>query len=303
MDMSFPYVTDIINSLFGTTLFMPIPTFGLCVALAIMAASAIARNEVVRYQSSGALQAGAVNALERAIFGSIFLGIVGARLFSILDYPVQFLNDPWSMIFARNGLSIYGGLLFGIGAGLLILKRNQIPVVPMLDVISPALLLGYAIGRIGCQLSGDGDWGIVADMGLKPTWVPDWLWAQTYQGNIAGVTIALPGVYPTPIYETGMALASFGLMWCLRKSKQRPGFLFSIYLLMTGFARLLIEKIRVNVRYNVIGLSFTQAEAISCVIILAGLVGVLITLRTRSAVIKGVVAFGIVAALSACTLR
>jgi phosphatidylglycerol:prolipoprotein diacylglycerol transferase len=102
------------------------------------------------------------------------------------------------------------------------------------------------IGRIGCQISGDGDWGIAANMALKPDWLPSWLWAQTYDNNIYGELIAAPGVYPTPIYETAMALLCFALLWPCGAIHSRIGWLFSLYLLLAGAERLLIEQIRVN---------------------------------------------------------
>src|SRR6202046_5341720 len=118
-----------------------------------------------------------------------------------------------SMILTRTGFSIYGGLCFGIIAGVIYIKRRSIPVIPMLDATSPPIMLGYGIGRLGCQISGDGDWGIAANMALKPNWLPEWLWAQTYDGNIAGIIITPPGVYPTPIYEIGTALAIALGLW------------------------------------------------------------------------------------------
>ena len=118
-------------------------------------------------------------------------------------------------------------------------------------------------------------------MTLKPGWLPEWFWAQTYDGNIAGAIIASPGVYPTPIYEISMALAIALVLWLVRFHKHRPGFLFSVFLLFAGFERILIEKIRVNVRYDILGTYVTQAEAISFLLIIAGLGGVLGTLRTR----------------------
>jgi len=90
------------------------------------------------------------------------------------------------------------------------------------DAVAPALMLGYAVGRLGCQISGDGDWGIPADMALKPGWLPAWLWAQTYANNIFGAAIAPPGVYPTPIYETLLSLAAFGVLWACASSRVEP---------------------------------------------------------------------------------
>ena len=208
-----------------------------------------------------------------------------------------------SMILTRTGFSIYGGLCFGIIAGVIYIKRRSIPVIPMLDATAPSIMLGYGIGRLGCQISGDGDWGIAANMALKPNWLPDWLWAQTYDGNIAGVIITPPGVYPTPTYEIGMALCVACVLWILRIHKHRPGYLFSLFLLLAGFERIVIEKIRVNVRYDLLGTSVTQAEAISFLLIIAGLVGILATLRTKRFWTKAVVSAGVLSALAACAPR
>jgi phosphatidylglycerol:prolipoprotein diacylglycerol transferase len=221
-------------------------------------------------------------------------------VFHIIDYPTQFLADPSAMIFTRAGFSIYGGLFFGIAAGALFLKRRAVPIMPMLDATAPSLMLGYAVGRLGCQLSGDGDWGIASDMTLKPHWLPNWLWAQTYDGNVLGVLIPDPGVYPTPVYESGAALVLFGVLWALRSASRRPPHLFSVYLLLAGFERLLIEKIRVNARHDWLGIGLTQAEAISVLVVVAGLLGVLVTLTGRRLWVRILLALSVVAALSAC---
>ena len=142
----------------------------------------------------------------------------------------------------------------------------------MLDSVAPPLMLAYAIGRIGCQISGDGDWGIAADLAAKPDWLPTWLWAQTYQGNIAGVQIPSPGVYPTPIYETLMSLAAFGILWAMRKRAHASGWLFGVYLVLAGVERLLIEFIRVNTAYTIFGMEITQAQLISVACVVAGLI-------------------------------
>lgn len=297
--MSFPYLTDLINWTFGTDWNLPIPTFGILVAVGIMAAAYFAQKEVERKAAVGTLPASTRDIFSNLILISVLAGIVGARVLAIVEHADQFFANPASMIFTRNGFSIYGGLIFGIAAGVLFLKRHRIPILPMLDAIAPSLMLGYGIGRLGCQISGDGDWGIAANMALKPSWLPDWLWAQTYTGNIVGVTIAEPGVYPTPLYEFLAALLLFGTLYWLRSSWHRPGYLFSAYLLLAGFERLLIEKIRVNVRYEMVGLFLTQAELISLAIIIAGLIGILLTLRTETRW-RFAFSLGALAALSAC---
>jgi phosphatidylglycerol:prolipoprotein diacylglycerol transferase len=286
--MSFPYLSDILNAAFNTHWVLPLPTFGLCVAAAVVLATQILRREIYRLQRSGALPAHASKDVSDLVVVSVVVGMIGARVFHILDYPAQFVSDPMAMIWTRGGFSIYGGLFFGTATAWILLRRRRIPIAPMLDAAAPAMMLGYAIGRIGCQLAGDGDWGIAANLQLKPSWLPDWLWAQTYEGNIAGVMIAAPGVYPTPIYETMMSLVAFAALLALRSQRNRHGYLFSIYLVLAGFERLLIEKIRINIRYDVLGITFSQAEVISVAIIIVGLVGLLTTINTRTVWTKAV---------------
>jgi phosphatidylglycerol:prolipoprotein diacylglycerol transferase len=110
-------------------------------------------------------------------------------------------------------------------------------------------------------------------MALKPAWLPTWLWAQTYDNNIYGEVIAAPGVYPTPIYETLMAMGCFAALWALRKHPFQPGWLFSVYLVLAGAERLLIEQIRVNVKFGFYGAQATQAEFIALVFLAAGMAG------------------------------
>lgn len=299
--MSYPYLSDLVNAVFGTSLHLPIPMFGTMVVVAIGAATMLVRREVERHEMSGSLPRSTSPIVADLSVVSVIAGFVGARVFHILDHWSQFVADPASMIFARAGFSIFGGLCFGVIAGLIFLRRRAIPIRPMLDAAAPAMMLGYAIGRLGCQLAGDGDWGIVANMALKPAWLPDWLWAQTYEGNIVGVVIRAPGVYPTPIYESIAALALFAVLWMLRGHSHRPGFLFSLYLLLAGFERLLIEKIRINVEHVLFGgVNLTQAEAISVLLIVAGLLGVLATLRTHRVWTRIAFSAGVLSALSAC---
>jgi phosphatidylglycerol:prolipoprotein diacylglycerol transferase len=117
---------------------------------------------------------------------------------------------------------------------------------------------------------------------------------------VLGIVIAPPGVYPTPIYESMMALIMFGALWIARTQRYLPGYLFSLYLLLAGFERLLIEKIRINVHYQVLGTSFSQAEAISFALILTGFVGVLVTQRGSRLLPRVVFSVAVLSALSAC---
>jgi phosphatidylglycerol:prolipoprotein diacylglycerol transferase len=300
---AFPYITDAFTAVFGTHISLPIPMFGAIVAIAMVVATSLATRAVRKYEEQGKLPPGTHLIVTDTACISGLAGIVGARIFSIFDDVSGFMAHPIAAIWTRSGFSIYGGLCFGLVAGVIFVKRRSVPVIPMLDAVAPAMMLGYGIGRVGCQIAGDGDWGTFANMSLKPGWLPDWLWAQTYDGNIVGAVIEPPGVYPTPIYETVMALAIFCGLWLLRSNRNRAGYLFSVYLLAVGFERLLIEKIRLNVRFEMFGALVTQAEAISVLLVIAGLAGVLATLRPKRSWSKAIVSVFVLTALAACASR
>jgi phosphatidylglycerol:prolipoprotein diacylglycerol transferase len=204
--MSFPYLSDLLNAIFGTQWNLPVPLFGLVVAAAIAVSARLLRTQMERFERTGRLPLAAHTLVADLVGVSTLAGLIGARVFHILDYPAQFRADPAAMIFTRSGFSIFGGICFGIIAAVILLKRRSVPVLPTMDAAAPALALGYAIGRLGCQIAGDGDWGVAADITTKPDWLPTWLWAQTYDGNILVARIPPPGVYPTPLYESAMSL-------------------------------------------------------------------------------------------------
>jgi phosphatidylglycerol:prolipoprotein diacylglycerol transferase len=214
---------------------------------------------------------------------TVIAGIIGARVFSIAEFPHEFSVAPWHMIFSRQGFNFFGGLVFGVGSGIVYLRRHGLPILLSCDAFAPSMMLGYALGRIGCQLAGDGDWGIAANLALKPHWLPTWLWAQTYDNNIVGEIIPPPGVYPTPLYEVGMGLALFGILWSLRRHPFRAGWLFSLYLLLCGFERFWIELIRVNLTFDLWGLQVTQAQVIAVLLMLLGVAGLAVFTRARPA--------------------
>ncbi len=266
--MAFAYLGDFLSWLTGYEIYLPLPMFGLLVATAIYTAIWVIRKDVARR----GLDAEMVT--DYAMFASL-CGVFGARLFHILENPSEFAADPWGMIFSRGGFSIYGGWVIGTIGGVWYLRRKKIPIFPMADSSALGMCLGSAIGRIGCQISGDGDWGKVADISLKPDWLPTWLWAQTYQGNVVGEVIPPPGVYPTPLYEAAVGFLMFGILWRLRKHPFQPGWLFALFLVLTGIPRLLVEKIRINPKYDLLGLQFTQAEFVSVLFIVVGIAGMI----------------------------
>jgi phosphatidylglycerol:prolipoprotein diacylglycerol transferase len=266
--LAYPYLTDVLRDVFGLHVPLPVPTFGLMVGIAFLVSLRFANVEVKRL-----IPAHPPRFMDNVGFIGFFAGIIGARLFHLLEHPAEFVEHPMAMLLSRGGFTIFGGLIVGTAAGLYYARAKQVPVPSLLDAVAPALMLGYALGRIGCQISGDGDWGIAANMAAKPDWLPTWLWAQTYTGNILGAEIPPPGVYPTPLYEVVMGLAAFGLLWHLRKHRHRAGWLFAVYLVVAGVERLLIESIRVNTTYEIFGREVTQAQIIAVLCIGAGAFG------------------------------
>ncbi|MBK6930013.1 MAG: prolipoprotein diacylglyceryl transferase [Saprospirales bacterium] len=221
-------------------------------------------------------------------------GIAGAKFFDVFDNWDSFLQDPAGALLSGGGLAFYGGLVLGFIAVVTYLWRHGIPFLHAADAVAPALTAGYGVGRIGCQLSGDGDWGIV-NQAPKPDWLgflPDWMWATTYPHNVLNTAATEPvssvpiegctweycmqlsmPVFPTPFYETMMMLVVFGVLWALRKRLQAPGLLFFAYLALIAAERFLIEKIRVNVHHDVMGIRMSQAEIISVLLLLISLAG------------------------------
>ncbi len=297
--MSYPYLQDLVRAATGINVPLPLPTFGLCVLGAAAVAIHIAKLEVRRRHQSGQIGLAvrhvrrngqrvevAVAPQELVVdFGLMITlaGIVGARIFSMLEVPRDFLADPWGLIFSRQGFNFFGGLVFGVVGGMLYFRRHRLPVLATCDAFAPAMMLGYALGRVGCQLAGDGDWGIPANMALKPHWLPAILWAQTYDHNVIGESLAPPGVYPTPLYEIAMGLLAFAILWGLRKRPMRPGWLFSVYLLLCGLERSAIELIRVNPRMSLLGIEVTQAQIVAASLVVLGAVGMAVRLRPSSA--------------------
>ncbi|NNE27907.1 MAG: prolipoprotein diacylglyceryl transferase [Saprospiraceae bacterium] len=217
-------------------------------------------------------------------------GIVGSRLASIIENLDAFFADPLGQLFSGSGLTIYGGLILAFILVYRYVKKIGIPPIHVMDAVAPALLVGYAIGRMGCQFSGDGDWGI-ENTAPKPDWFifPDWAWAYDYPRNVADFyqrgaklpdcvgnfcTHLDPPVFPTPIYEIVGSLLILAFIWSIRKKIKTPGMIFFIYLVLSSFSRFFVEKIRVNPRYDLFGLEWSMSQTISAVLVLIGLIGI-----------------------------
>ncbi len=217
------------------------------------------------------------------VFLAFVGGVVGAKLFFYLEIGSEFFKDPMGYIFSLGGLTFYGGLLTAGAIIIYYLKKKNIPVAPFADSTLLALLLAYGVGRLGCHFSGDGDWGIINANDKPFGWLPDWLWSYTYPNNVVNDGIPIPfcnwqysrmlpqGVYPTSVYEAIFMITAFFILWKLRAHIQRPWEMTSIYLIINGMERFLIEKIRVNHHYDWGFIHPTQAEVIAVLFILGGI--------------------------------
>jgi phosphatidylglycerol:prolipoprotein diacylglycerol transferase len=219
-----------------------IKTFGVVFALAFLSCGAVV------WRRLGELGKPVDWAYE-IVFAALLGGVVGARAYYVIQNYSQVKHDLLGHIFSGSGLVWYGGALGGAIAVFVWMRWRETLGLWMLDMCAPALALGYGIGRIGCQVSGDGDYGIRSSLP----------WAMGYPH---GTVPTPPGVrvQPTPIYETvSMCLLAY-LLWTLR-DRVRPGVLFALYLVGSGLERFLVEFIRRN-KEVLAGLTGPQLESL-----------------------------------------
>src|SRR3954468_15167812 len=242
---------------------LTIPTFGLMVAAALLVSAYVLQADFDRRRAQLAKIPGFRGQKDEGflIIGIAGIaGLVGARLYHVLESPSEFFADPWPQLFRRFGFAWFGGFLRGFIALIILARYFRVPVLQFLDIASPAACVGYAIGRIGCLLSGDGDYGM-------PTSLP---WGMSFPNGVVPTT---QRVHPTPLYEFFIWLAIGAFLWHMgTKSLRGPkakGEIFANYLIFTGVARFLIEFIRINPR-SFFGLSNAQTASVAS--ILAGAV-------------------------------
>lgn len=231
---------------------LSIPTYGLMVALGMICAAYILQADFDRR----GMNADAFTIITIAGLAGIF----ASKVYSALESPAEFFAHPVALLFNRYGFTWFGGFLGGVAALIILGKRGGFSLLEFLDPCSPAAAVGYAIGRMGCLLSGDGDYGI-------PTNLP---WGMSFPNGVVPTT---ERVHPTPIYEFLAWCAIGAFLWylggkLLRRS-QAKGLVFSAYLILTGIARFLVEIIRINPR---VFLGLTNAQIVSVLSMLAGAV-------------------------------
>jgi phosphatidylglycerol:prolipoprotein diacylglycerol transferase len=222
-------------------------TFGLMFALAFLAAGALIWKRLgeIGKPPDWAYEIG---------FAALIGGVVGSRLYYVVEHWSEVNDDLLGNVVSGSGLVWYGGALGGaLAVGLWAWYRDFLRLA-LLDLAAPALALGYAVGRIGCQLSGDGDYG--------EAWGGPW--AMAYPDGTVPTT---EEVHPTPVYETLAMGFGAWLLWRLRE-RFRAGVLFALYLVYAGAERFLVEFIRRN---DEVALGLTAAQWQSLAMVLAGL--------------------------------
>jgi phosphatidylglycerol:prolipoprotein diacylglycerol transferase len=227
---------------------LTLQTFGICFGLAFVVCGLVLAK---RLQEIGKPRDWAYEIVFSALIG----GLVGARVDYLIQNYDKVSHDLLGNIFSGSGLVWLGGLLGGaLGVCVWAWRRGFLGVA-LLDLCAVPLAIGYAIGRIGCQLSGDGDYGTKSDLP----------WAMAYPDGTVPTDVK---VHPTPVYET-LAMGAVALvLWHLR-DRVRPGALFALYLVFAGIERLLVEFIRRN---DPAALGLTQPQLISVAMIIAGAV-------------------------------
>ncbi len=225
---------------------LTLQTFGLCFALAFVGSGLLVGR---RLQELGR----PIDWAYEIVFAALLGGLVGSRIDYLIQNYDQVSGDLIGNLVSGSGLVWFGGLVGG-AVGVLIWARLRGYVgLQLLDVCAPGLAIGYAIGRVGCQLSGDGDYGVASSLP----------WAMSYPEGTVPTT---QEVHPTPIYESlTMGLVAL-VLWRLRDRLQ-PGALFALYLVLAGVERLLVEFIRRN---DALVIGLTQAQLISIAMIAAG---------------------------------
>jgi phosphatidylglycerol---prolipoprotein diacylglyceryl transferase len=257
---------------------IPIYSFGVMAALGFLAANFTLALECRRRGIDTSLA-------DSVVVWAAIAGFVGSRIYDVFDNWSQYMAHPWSIVLSGAGFVWYGGFIGGMLSTWLVGRRYKLRFVTVADMCAAPLILGQAFGRMGCLLSGDGDWGL-------PSTLP---WAMAFPKAIVGwhgdlhlsdgsflpatvlkldshgmlVDGYFPGVrvHPTPIYEVLMFLAIFAVMWSWRSHSSFAGQQLCLYLILSGLERFLVEFLRINPRV-LWGLS--EAQLFSVVMITAG---------------------------------
>ncbi|HEX7051041.1 MAG TPA: prolipoprotein diacylglyceryl transferase [Longimicrobiales bacterium] len=245
-----------------------ITTFGLMLVLSILTGAWVLSKQLERREIDGAV------AWDVATWVAI-AGVLGAKLYFLALHWRAVVADPLGELLSRGGLVWYGGLLGGVLTFYWQVRRRNLPLGKMFDATAPALMLAYAVGRIGCFLVGD-DYGLPTNgwMGIAfPEGAPPST-AGYLRSVGADIPLSVPdatvlAVHPTQLYEVAAALVLFAILWKVSSRAWRPGRLFGLYLALYGVERFLIEFVRAKGDRFVFGLSTSQVASLILFVIAA----------------------------------
>jgi phosphatidylglycerol---prolipoprotein diacylglyceryl transferase len=227
---------------------LTLQTFGIMFSLGFIAAGALVARRLVELGKP-------VDWAYEISFAALVGGFLGARLYYMGQHWSNVVDDPVGSVFSGEGLVWYGGAIGGALTVFAWAWYRGFLELALLDLAAPALALGYAIGRIGCQLSGDGDYGIASNLP----------WAMAYPDGTVPTDVE---VHPTPVYETlAMGLVAW-LLWTWR-DRLRPGLLFAVYLVLAGGERFLVEFVRRNDEV-LAGLTAPQLQSLAMIAVGTG---------------------------------
>jgi phosphatidylglycerol:prolipoprotein diacylglycerol transferase len=256
---------------------VPVYSYGLMLGISFIVASWLLSKEFKRKKMD---ENAAINITFIALVG----GVVGSKLLYVIEEWNSITSMPASKIFSTDGLfspaglTWYGGFILATLLIYLYTRSKKIPFMTVCDATAPSLAIGYGIARVGCHLSGDGDYGLPVSEFMS--WVP---WGTDYSNGTLPPSVAFRGTeiaqkfggvlpdntlcHPTPMYELVFAVIIFWLLWRKRAEFKADGKLFGLYLILSSAARLLVEFIRLNPKI-IAGLS--EAQVISIPLILLG---------------------------------
>lgn len=257
---------------------VPVYSYGLMLGISFIVASYLLSREFKRKKMDE-------NVAVNITFIALIAGVVGAKLLYIIEEWDYITSLPSGKLFSTDGLfsaqglTFYGGFILATVLIYLYVRSKKIPFLRVCDAAAPSLAIGYGIARIGCHLAGDGDYGI--PVSEFASWVP---WGTNYSHGTLPPSVAFRGTeiaqkfggivpdntlcHPTPIYEFIMAVIILSVLWIYRKKFKMDGKLFGLYLILSGFARFMIEFIRLNPRI-LFGLS--EAQVISIPLMILGI--------------------------------
>jgi phosphatidylglycerol:prolipoprotein diacylglycerol transferase len=224
-------------------------SYGLMAALGFLLGGYLLERELQRVGKNKEL-AGSI------IIAAIIGGIVGSKIYYLIQNPHLLHDDFLGSVFSGAGLIWYGGVIGGTLTVAWWIKRKGLPFLLVADLMAPLLLLGQGMGRVGCFLSGDGCYGPPAD-------VP---WAMSFPNGVVPTTVP---VHPTPLYDTTLLVILFFIMWSIRKKNFKPGTLFGLFGVFIGAERFITEFWRTDPKY-ILGF-LSEAQTISILLFLGGM--------------------------------